>query len=174
MGCGSEGGCEMSLELLLQLQVCHPGSLSHGWFFMVLIWARSQKVSKLWASSESHWHITASFDVSQCLSVYMCTFINILVPVYNLTPNVKMAVRGLTKVTPSSSEVETNFCPSFSSTNWHYRKALIQERSESAESRLHSLLTVLLKWLVKIAADDLEKCQKEMEIPIFYQTNIST
>jgi len=77
MRCGRKGGCETSLELLLQLQVCRKGSLSFGWFFMVLIWASSQKVWKLWALLLSQWHITAAFDQNQ----YMCAYKNIYVPV---------------------------------------------------------------------------------------------
>lgn len=157
MRCGSEGGRETSLELLLQLQVCHPGSLSHGRFFMVLIWASGQKVCKLWALSlavtpthhRTLWSKSMSSRVRVSMHKHTCACM--------FTPCNLDTV--MTKVTPSSREAGNNFWPSVSSTNCPpYREALILKKKRNGQSLVraetHSILTIQFKWLVKSAVDD--------------------
>lgn len=122
MRCGSKGGHKSSLELLLQLQVCHTGSLSHGQYFMVLIWASCQKVCKwIWAPLLSHWHITTCFDQNQYY----------LVTIYKHVSVCACCIMWiwLWQRWHPAAEAGNNFCPSVSSTNCRpYRKALIQKK----------------------------------------------
>lgn len=76
-----EAGCETSLDLLLQLQVFHLGSLSCDRFFMgSLNWARSQKVWKIISFHVSH--ITTYFDSKSVSSCIMGAYMNMHVLAY--------------------------------------------------------------------------------------------